>query len=389
MKKFDTVIDRYGTYCDKWDYLERYYGEQGMLGLWVADMDFAVAEPIQKAIAERVQHPIYGYTEIDENLNFYDPMIAWYAKKQNYTIEKEWIQYAPGVIPAIAFAMQAFTKEGDKVIIQEPVYHPFKKTILDNNRIPLINELIYDGTTYHMDLESLEAQIDEKTTMMILCSPHNPVGRVWTKEELTAVGELCIRHHILLIVDEIHSDIVLPPHHHTVFATISEEFADMCILCNAPTKTFNIAGLNGSNIIIKNPELRKIYAEHVAKFHLSGPTCITMAAFSAAYAQGESWHNEMMMYLQENVKLVADTFAEKLPTVKVVPTEGSYMMWLDFNGTGLDMDEINRRLISEAKVALNDGYMFGKSGAGFQRMNVACPKSVLQEALDRIIAAFA
>ena len=383
---FNKIIDRKNTYCDKWDYLERYYGEKDMLGLWVADMDFAVPQAVSDAIRKRVEHPIYGYTETDEN--YYDDMIAWYKKRQNYSIEKDWIIYGPGVIPAICFLIGAFSEEGDKVIIQEPVYHPFKKSILSNNRVPLINNLVYDGDQYHMDLDTLEKEIDEKTKIMILCSPHNPIGRIWTEEELKAVGELCIRHNILLIADEIHGDIVLPGYKHIPFASISEEFADHCVLCNAPNKTFNIAGLQGCNVIIKNPEIREKYFNYMDRFHLAEFTPISMAAHQAAYAHGEAWLEELLVYLEGNVEFTDEYLRKNLPSVKMVRPEATYMVWLDFNGTGLSMDEINERLIKKAKVAFNDGYMFGENGAGFQRMNIACPRQIIEQALERVVSAF-
>ena len=383
---FDKQIDRYGTYCDKWDYLERYYGEKGMLGLWVADIDFAVPQAVSDAILKRAQHPIYGYTEPDDD--YYDPMIAWYKTHTGFQIEKDWITYTCGVIPAVAFLIQAFSQEGDKVIIQEPVYHPFKKAIVDNNRVPLINELHADGKHYTMDLEDLERQIDERTKIMILCNPHNPVGRVWKREELLAVGNLCRRHHILVISDEIHSDIVFRGNKHIPFPSLGKEYGDICVMCNAPNKTFNIAGLQGANIIIPNQQIRETYQAHLKKFHLSGPTPFTLEATKTAYEQGEAWYQQLIAYLEENIALVERFFPEKCPSVKVISPEGTYMVWLDFRGTGLSTDQINETLIHKAKVALNDGAMFGKSGESFQRMNVACPRATLREALERIAAAF-
>lgn len=383
---FDKVIDRSNTYCDKWDYLERYYGEKDMIGLWVADMDFAVPEAVSEAIKKRAEHPIFGYTETDED--YYDAMIDWYRNRQGYEIEREWISYAPGVVPAICFLISAFTEEGDKIIIQEPVYHPFKKSILDNDRVPLINELVFDGEQYRMDLDALEAQIDDKTKMMLLCSPHNPVGRVWTQEELTAVGELCMRHDILLVSDEIHGDIVYPGHKHIPFATLSKEIADHCVVCNAPNKTFNIAGLQGCNVIIKNPEIRARYREFVSRFHLAEFTPFSMTAHQTAYRYGEEWLEELLVYLQENIRFTDEYLKAHLPCVKMMRPEGTYMVWLDFRGTGLSTEEINDRLIKKAKVAFNDGAMFGRSGTGFQRMNVACPRKILEMALDRITEAF-
>lgn len=383
---FDTIIDRTNTYCDKWDYLERYYGEKGMLGLWVADMDFAVPDVVNEAILERAKHPIYGYTETDEN--YYDAMIEWYRKRQGYSIEKDWITYAPGVIPAICFLISAFSQEGDKIIIQEPVYHPFKNSILTNRRVPLINELVYEDGKYRMDLDALEEQIDDRTKIMLLCSPHNPIGRVWTKEELTAVGELCIKHNILLVSDEIHGDIVYSGYKHIPFASISEKFADHCVICNAPNKTFNIAGLQGSNVIIKNPDIRKKYREYVARFHLAEFTPFSMAAHQTAYKYGGEWVDELLQYLEKNIEFTMGYLQKNLPCVTAVRPEATYMIWLDFNGTGLSMDEINERLVKKAKVAFNDGFMFGEKGAGFQRMNIACPRKIIEMALERITEAF-
>lgn len=383
---FDTIIDRKNTCCDKWDYLERYFGEKDMLGLWVADMDFAVPQPVLDAIIERASHPIYGYTEIDDH--YYDGLIAWCDKRFGYHIEKEWIVYMSGIIPAINYMIQAFTQPGDKIIIQEPVYHPFKNSIVGNDRVPLINELRFDGEKYQMDLAALEEQIDERTKMMILCNPHNPVGRVWEEKDLTALGELCIRRGILLISDEIHADIVYPGHRHIPIASLRKDFADICITCNAPTKTFNLAGLQGANIIISNPDLRKQYTDYVDRFHLQGPTPITMAAQQAAYAHGEPWLEELLVYLEGNVRYVEEFLKERLPGVTAVKPEGTYMIWLDFRGTGMTMEQINDTLIKKAKVAFNDGYMFGQSGACFQRMNIACPRAILQECMERMEKAF-
>lgn len=385
---FDTVIDRSGTYSDKWDYLKRYYGEDGMLGLWVADMDFACPPCVVDAVVKRAGHPIYGYTEIDENNSFYDGMISWYERRHNYHIEKDWIIFASGVIPAINYAIQAFSDEGDKIVIQEPVYHPFKNSILSNRRVPLINELKYDGEKYVMDLEDLERKIDEKTKILILCSPHNPVGRVWTRKELTAIGELALRRNLLVIADEIHGDLVLGENEHICFPSISEEFSNHTILCNAPTKTFNFPGLQGCSIIIPNADIRAKYEAYLERFHLQGPTPIWMAATEAAYLGGEAWLEELLEYLRGNVAFLDEFLKKELPQARLIPPDGTYMCWVDFRGTGLTPDEINDRIIKKAKVAFNDGAMFGESGAGFQRVNVACPRSILREAFERITAAF-
>lgn len=385
---FDTVIDRSGTYCDKWDYLKRYYGEDGMLGLWVADMDIASPPCVVDAVVKRARHPIYGYTEIDEANSFYDGMISWYERRHKYHIEKDWILFASGVVPAINYAIQTFSEEGDKVIIQEPVYHPFKQSILSNNRVPLINELKFNGERYVMDLDDLERKIDEKTKILLLCSPHNPVGRVWHRDELTALGELAVRHNLLVISDEIHCDLVLGDTPHTCFPAISQELAGRVILCNAPTKTFNFPGLQGCSVIIPSPQIRTKFQSYLERFHLQGPTPIWMAATEAAYRDGEAWLDSLLEYFRQSVAFMDDFLKRELPQVHLIPPDGTYMCWLDFRGTGLSPEEINDRLIKKAKVAFNDGAMFGACGEGFQRVNIGCPRSILQEALTRIADAF-
>ena len=383
---FDNIIDRKNTHCIKWDSLERIYGEKDLLPLWVADMDFPAPREVTEAILERAKHPIYGYTETSDD--YYKSIINWNKKRYNYDIEKEWLFHSPGVVPGINWLIQSFTEIGDKIIIQEPVYHPFKQGIINNGRIPVINELTFEEGYYQMNLSNLEEVIDEKTKLLILCNPHNPVGRVWTKEELIALGELCLKHGITVISDEIHGDLVYKDYKHIPFASISEDFADISITCSAPTKTFNLAGLQCSNIIIKNPNLRKKLAEYLDKLHLQGPTPLSLVGVEAAYKHGEQWLEELLEYLEDNVRLTMDFIKENLPSVKVIKPQGTYLVWLDFRGTGLNREEINERLLKKAKVALNDGYMFGETGYGFQRMNIACPRSILEKALMKIASAF-
>ncbi|MGM9972602.1 MAG: MalY/PatB family protein [Clostridiaceae bacterium] len=383
---FESIIDRKNTSSIKWDSLEKIYGEKDLLPLWVADMDFPSPKEVTEAIIERAKHPIYGYTETSDD--YYNAIINWNQRRYCYEIKKEWIIYSPGVVPAINWLIQCLTEAGDKIIIQEPVYHPFKKGIITNERIPVINELAFKDDSYQMNLEELEGLIDEKTKLLILCNPHNPVGRVWSKDELTALGELCLKHGIIVIADEIHGDLVYKNYKHIPFASISPYFADICITCSAPTKTFNLAGLQCSNIIIKNPDLRKKLTEYLNKLHLQGPTPLSIAGVQAAYNYGEPWLESLLSYLEDNVKFTMDFFKENLPSVKVIKPQGTYLLWLDFRGTGLNREEINERLLKKAKVALNDGYMFGELGYGFQRMNIACPRTILKQALSRIASAF-
>ncbi|WP_426348237.1 MalY/PatB family protein [Alloiococcus sp. CFN-8] len=383
---FDRIIDRINTSSIKWDLLENIYGEKDLLPLWVADMDFPSPKEVTAAITERAKHPIYGYTAISDD--YYNAIISWNKRRYGYEIEKDWIFHSPGVVPAINWLIQCLTEKGDKIIIQEPVYHPFKHGIEINERIPVINELSFKDDSYEMNLEELQGLIDDKTKVLILCNPHNPVGRVWSKSELIALGELCLKHGIIVIADEIHGDLIYKNYKHIPFASISEEFSDICITCSAPTKTFNLAGLQCSNIIIKNPELRKKLAEYLDKLHLQGPTPLSIVGVQAAYNYGEPWLEALLSYLEDNVKFTMGFIKENLPSVKVIPPQGTYLLWLDFRGTGLNREEINERLLKKAKVALNDGYMFGKLGYGFQRMNIACPKTILKEALTRITLAF-
>ena len=383
---FDSVIDRKNTFSLKWDSVENIYGEKDLLPLWVADMDFPSPKEVTEAIIKRVKHPIYGYTKTSDD--YYNAIINWNKRRYGYEIKKEWIFHSPGVVPAINMLIQCLTEAGDKIIIQEPVYHPFKHGIINNERIPVINELTFEDGFYKMNLEELEELIDDKTKLLILCNPHNPVGRVWSKNELTALGDICLKHGIIVIADEIHGDLIYKNYKHIPFASISEELANICITCSAPTKTFNLAGLQCSSIIVKNPDLRKKLTEYLNKLHLQGPSTLSIAGVQAAYNYGEPWLESLLVYLENNVKFTIDFFKENLPSVKVIPPQGTYLLWLDFRGTGLDREEINKKLLKKAKVALNDGYMFGELGNGFQRMNIACPRAILKEALSRIASAF-
>lgn len=382
MRDLDRVINRKGTNSVKWDALNIFFGKDDLIPLWVADMDFPAPDEVTEALIERAKHPVYGYSILDDK--YYDSIINWFSKKHKWNIEKDWIVYTPGVVPAINWLVQSLTEAGDKIIIQEPVYHPFKESIKLNDRIPVINELRLQDGNYLMDFESLEACIDDKVKLLILCNPHNPVGRVWTKKELENLGRICLKHNILVISDEIHGDLTYKGHNHIPYASISEEFANNSVVCTAPTKTFNLAGLQCSNIIIPNKTLRDKFNDTINKQHIQTATPFGIVGVQAAYENGENWLQEVMEYIEGNLEYMINFFKENIPEIKVIKPQGTYLAWLDFTALNIPRKELNHILIDKAKVALNDGYMFGKSGENFQRINIACPRLILEEGLKRM-----
>ncbi|SHJ69362.1 cystathione beta-lyase [Clostridium amylolyticum] len=382
MRDLDRVINRKGTNSVKWDALNIFFGKDDLIPLWVADMDFPAPDEVTEALIERAKHPVYGYSILDDR--YYHSIINWFSKKHKWNIEKDWIVYTPGVVPAINWLIQSLTEAGDKIIIQEPVYHPFKESIKLNDRIPVINELRLQDDNYLMDFESLEACIDDKVKLLILCNPHNPVGRVWTKEELENLGRICLKHNILVISDEIHGDLTYKGHNHIPYSSISEEFANNSVVCTAPTKTFNLAGLQCPNIIIPNETLRDKFNDIINKQHIQTATPFGIVGVQAAYENGENWLQEVMEYIEGNLEYMINFFKENIPEIKVIKPQGTYLAWLDFTALNIPRKELNHILIDKAKVALNDGYMFGKSGENFQRINIACPRLILEEGLKRM-----
>lgn len=382
MFDFDNVIERRGTNSRKWDCLDKLYGRDDLLPLWVADMDFAVSPAIIKAIQKRAEHPIYGYSDCSDK--YYESIINWMKRRHNWDIEKEWILFTPGVVPALSYAVKAFTEPGDKIIIQSPVYHPFHTTITDNNRNLITNPLIYKDGHYYMDYEDLESKIDSKTKMLILCNPHNPVGRVWTRDELAKLGEICIKNGIIIVSDEIHFDLIYKEYTHTVMANVSPKIRDNCVVCTAPSKTFNIAGLQVSNIIIPNEYLRAKFNMELEKNHIVRPNAFGECALIASYDESEEWLDEVMDYIEENKNFFIDYVEKKIPKLKVIKPEGTYLLWVDCSELGMSSNKLKDFFINECRVALNHGEMFGEEGKQFQRFNIACPRSILEEALKRI-----
>ena len=387
---FDTVIERKHTNSIKYDFAVECGavrpGEDpyGLLPLWVADMDFKTSSFIQDELVRVAEYGIFGYTAPKDD--YYETIQNFYRRRHNYNIEdRKWIIKVPGVMFALGMAIKAFTDVGDYVLIQEPVYMHFADVIINNNRKVVSNDLIYgeDGR-YHIDFEDFEKKIVENNIkLFLLCSPHNPVCRVWTREELTRLGEICLKHNVIVVSDEIHSDFVFEGTH-TVFGSISEAFADNSIIVTAPTKTFNLAGVQIAHAFIKNPTLRRAFRKQILASGYSEVSVQGIVSAQAAYSKGDVWLDALLKYLKGNIEYTEKFVRENLKGVKLVPMEATYLAWLDFNGTGLSTDEIQNRIRNKARLWLNNGILFGKSGEGFQRLNLACPRCILVEALNRL-----
>ncbi len=382
---FDEIIERQNTSCVKWDGIEDRFGTEDALPMWVADMDFKAPKPVIDALLHRVEHGIFGYTL--RSAGYYEAIIHWLAKRHHFDVKREWIAHSPGVVPALSILVDTFTQPGDKIIIQLPVYHQFAHVINQRGRVAVNNPLQLQDGRYTMDFTDLESKLDSTVKMLILCNPHNPVGRVWTKEELMQLGEICMKHHILVISDEIHCDVVYNGFHHTPFASLSSEFANNSITCLAPSKTFNICGLQTSTLVIPNRQLRNQYLAGVNRLAIGLPNVFGAVALEAAYNHGEEWLNQLLQYLEENLRFLTQYLHEHIPQIKVIQPEGTYLVWLDCRELPTSGQKINEFLLKEAKVALDEGHAFGLGGEGFMRLNIACPKAVLEEGLHRIQAA--
>ena len=384
---FDEIVNRKGTDCLKYDFAVRRGMPEDVLPLWVADMDFKTTSYVEDAVMERTKHAIFGYTESKEE--YFQAVAGWMRRHHNWEIRPEWLIKTPGVVFALAMAVKAFTEKGDSVLIQQPVYYPFSEVIRDNGRVVVSNDLyLGEDNRYHIDLADFEKKIVEQhVKLFLLCSPHNPTGRVFTKEELTAMGDLCVKHGVKVISDEIHNDFVFRGEH-TVFAAVKKEYEEISVICTSPSKTFNLASMLISNIFIPNRELRKRFQHEVDAAGISQLSALGLVAAKAAYEQGDEWYEQMMSYVRENIRYVKEYVNEKLPGVTVIDGEGTYLMWLDFRETGLDPEELDRRIIYEAKLWLDSGKIFGHTGAGFQRINVAAPREIITECLERIRKVF-
>lgn len=380
---FDKIIDRRNTRCLKYDFAVERNMPADVLPLWVADMDFETSSYIEDAIIERAKHAIYGYSEV--KTPYFDILKKWMQKHYDWDIQRKWLIKTPGVVFALAMAVKAYTEPGDAVLIQQPVYYPFSEVIKDNGRNVVSNTLyLGEDNRYHIDFEDFEQKIvDHKIKLFLLCNPHNPVGRVWTKEELTRLGDICVKHHVTVVSDEIHEDFVFKGKHQ-VFANIKKEYEEITVTCTAPSKTFNIASLMISNILIPNPELKRKFKHQMDAAGISQLNVLGLVACEAAYEHGEEWYQAMKVYVKENIEFVKQYVEEQLPGVNMVEHEGTYLVWLDFRGTGLSVEELDDKIINQAKLWLDSGKIFGSCGEGFQRINVACPRKVLEEAMERI-----
>lgn len=380
---FDTVVDRRHTHSLKYDMTKRLGKPEGVLPLWVADMDFKTSSYIQEAIIERVEHGIFGYSEVQEEYS--DIVSEWMLRHHNWKVDSRWLVKTPGVVYALATAIRAFTKPGESVLIQQPVYYPFSNMIVENHRQVVNSSLKQDETgKYHMDFEDLEEKIvKEKVTLLILCNPHNPVGRVWTREELERLGDICYRHHVIVVSDEIHADFVWKGRHQ-VFVNLKEEYREIAVTCTSPSKTFNIAGLQISNIFIPNAGLRRSFRKTLKATGQDEINVIGLTACMAAYQHGEEWYQAMLSYVKDNIRFVQEYLQNNIPDIKLVEPEGTYLLWLDCRALGLNKDELENLMVYKAGLWLDRGAMFGESGEGFERINVACPRTILEQALTQL-----
>ena len=406
---FDKITNRKGTNCLKYDFAVERGKPADVLPLWVADMDFPVSEEITKSLHAAVEHGIYGYTQPKDA--YYNAVMNWMERNHNWKTEREWIVKTPGVVFALGAAVKAFTDPGDAILIQNPVYYPFTNIIRDNDRRVVDNTLVYYPVTertvvsattddaseqqihnvgtvspaYQIDFEDFERKIEqEHVKLFILCNPHNPVGRVWTVEELQKLGEICLRHHVIVVSDEIHNDFVYPGYEHTVFATVDPRFAEFTVTCTAPSKTFNLAGLQISNIFIPNEKLRKAFQTEIDKTGYDEPNALGIVACEAAYRAGEDWLDQLRAYLLKNLNFLRNFLQEKIPQIHLVEPEGTYLVWLDCSELGITGKELDQFIVDKAGLWLDGGSMFGPDGAAFQRVNIACPRATLQLALDKL-----
>ncbi len=379
---FDSVLDRRGTASLKWDAAKRFYGLDGVIPLWVADMDFPAPPAVVEAVQKRAAHPIYGYPLEPKTL--WDAVIRWLAERQRWAVRREWLVRVPGVVPALSLCVHAFTRPGDGIIIQTPVYHPFYPAVERNNRRLIRNPLRFDGRRFSMDLDDLARKADGGVRMIILCSPHNPVGRVWTEDELAAFGRLCAERELVVVSDEIHADLVFSGHVQTPLASLGAELAGRVVTLQSPSKTFNTAGLSAAFAVISDEKLRSLFKDQIESLGLTMGNVFGFQALAAAYESGGAWRDGLLAYLEGSLDLVADFFRQKLPELGFLRPEGTYLALVDARSLGLESEALFRFFLEKARVYVDDGTKFGDALAGFLRMNVAAPRPVLREALERM-----
>ncbi|MFC7322152.1 MalY/PatB family protein [Halobacillus campisalis] len=386
MSRFSKITSRKGTRSVKWDYAEELYQDKEVLPMWVADMDFEAPEAVIKALQHRVEHGIFGYTMPDDLLK--DQINSWLKKRHDWEIENEWITYSPGVIPSLHMIVQALTEKDDSIIIQTPVYPPFYSVIKDHGRKLVENPLNYIDEYYSINFEDFEEKIKKNNVkLFILCNPHNPVGRVWTKDELQKMSDICLRHGVKIISDEIHADLIFDQRAHIPIASLSKETNDQVITLMSPTKTFNLAGLQASYLVTANEELRQTVKKQFDNQGIFMLNTLGMTAMEAAYSEGEEWLEELLQTLEANRDYVVEKFHSETSSIRVVPTEGTYLLWLDCRALNLTHTELKSFMQKQAKVGLNDGGSFGEEGQGFMRINIAAPHELIENGVNRIIEA--
>lgn len=385
---FDQIIDRKNTSCLKYDFGMQRKGRTDLLPMWVADMDFSLPEEILADFHKRIDHGIFGYT--DPDAEYYAALDRWFSVHHGYHIQPEWVTLGCGVVYGLATGVKAFTEPGDAVLIQQPVYYPFREVIEDNGRKFVNSQLHYENGKYTIDFTDFEQKIeDNNVKIFLLCSPHNPAGRVWTKEELTRMGDICLKHNVIILDDEIHCDFVYAPHHFTSFLALDEKYRNNLVVFNSPSKTFNVAGLQPGNIIIPDENLRKRYRKANAAAGYSQGSIMGQVAVKSCYTKGDEWVKELVEYIAGNIAWVRDFVKENFSKATFVEPEGTYLVWIDFSGYGLSDDELEHLVTDEAKLWLDSGKIFGPATAQFERFNMACPRSTVEKAFQQLKAAFA
>jgi cystathionine beta-lyase len=382
---FDQIIDRTHTHSYKWDQSEKLFGNKDVLPLWVADMDFESPPAVQAALQERVAQGIYGYTIKSEM--YTKAIVQWFKRRHQWDIKPQWITDSPGIVTSLSMAVELYSEPGSSVILQSPVYYPFYDVIRMNNREVALNPLVIRNGRYEMDYAQLEQLMIDGAKLLLLCSPHNPGGRVWEQDELLELGALCIKYGVTVVSDEIHCDLILPGHKHTPFAALSEEIANLTITCLAATKTFNLPGLQSSFIVASNSEMKRKFDYRLKTLSIHMAHYLAQDAVQAAYETGDEWLDELLVYIDGNVQLTISYLEQHLPDVKAMRPDGTYMIWIDCRGLGLDVNGLKELMFRKAGVAFSEGSVFGTEGQGWLRINLACPRSLLQEALERFCLA--
>ncbi|HLR67862.1 MalY/PatB family protein [Virgibacillus alimentarius] len=385
MGVFDTIQARKNTRSVKWDGLKSVFQTKDVLPMWVADMDFKSPQAVNEALMKRVEHGIYGYTMIDHDVK--NSIVNWIKRRHHWQIQRDWLTFSPSVITSLHIAIQALTEPNDKVLIQTPVYTPFFNVLKQHNREMVKNPLVLQNNYYKIDFEDFEDKLKQGVKAFILCSPHNPVGRVWTRDELEEIARLCLKYDVIILTDEIHGDLVYPNHHHIPFASLSNEIAEQTITFMSPSKTFNLAGLQASYMIVKNQTKHKKLTEHLKKQGLNTLNTMGNTALEAAYNHGESWLDELISVLHDHRNYVTEMLESRTKELKVINSEGTYLIWINCSGLKMDSPSLRKFMIEKAKVGLNPGMNYGKEGSQFMRMNIACPRAILEEGVNRIITA--